>query len=91
MPQVRFSLSKHEQPDRTLHAHTTAELSAAELAALLKTLKDQSAAGMGDFATIYVAPEEYTLTMNGERIALQPQFFPPEYGHIINELTAGLK
>ena len=46
---------------------------------------------MGDFATIYVAPEEYTLEVNGESIPLKPQFFPPQHGDIINRLTSGLK
>ena len=91
MPQVTFSLSKREEPGRLLHAHTKAELSSAELAELLKTLREQGSPDMGDFATIYVAPEEYTLEVNEEKIPLKPQFFPPGYGHIINKLVAELK
>lgn len=92
MAQVTFSLTQRDpQTGQVLTSHTKAELSSQDLAALLKELRANGAPEMGDFATIYVAPEEYTLEVNGERIPLKPQFFPPKHSAIINKLTSGLK
>lgn len=92
MAQVTFSLTQREpQTGRVLRAQTQADLSSHDLAALVKDLKAHGTPDVGNFATIYVAPEEYTLEVNGERIALKPQFFPPKHRDIINKLTSALK
>ncbi|HEX8330280.1 MAG TPA: hypothetical protein VF629_22305 [Hymenobacter sp.] len=92
MPQVTFSLTKREpETGRELHARTQADLGQAELEALITELKAHGNSDMGDYAAIYIAPEDYTLEVNGESIPLKPQFFPPEYGYIINQLTQDLK
>ena len=92
MAQVTFSLTQREpQTGRVLHAQTKADLSSHDLAALVKELKAHGTPDMGNFATIYVAPEEYTLEVNGESMALKPQFFPPKHRDIINKLTSELK
>lgn len=89
MPKTTFSLTKRDG-DRTLRAETSADLSKDDLAALLDELNAHGSPEFGDFATIYVAPEEYTLHVNDQSIPLKPQFFPARYSHIINELTRKL-
>lgn len=92
MAQVKFSLTKREpQGAQPQQAHTEADLSASELADLVKELKENGNPEVGDFAAIYVEPEDYTLQVNGEKIPLKPQFFPPAYGYIIDKLLAELK
>lgn len=92
MAQVKFSLTKREpQAAHSLQAHTEADLSTTELDALVQELKANGNPAVGDFAAIYVAPEDYTLQVNGEKIQLKPQFFPPAYGYIIDKLMAELK
>lgn len=81
MAHVTFSLTQREpQTGRTRHAQTVADLSAPDLAALVRELKAHGTPDVGNFATIYVAPEEYTLEVNGESIPLKPQFPPPNTG-----------
>ncbi|WP_018621124.1 hypothetical protein [Spirosoma luteum] len=89
MPQTTFTLTKREG-DRTLRAETEADLSKDDLAALLDELKAHGSPEFGEFATIYVAPDEYTLHVKDQSIPLKPQFFPTRYSHIINELTSKL-
>lgn len=89
MAQTTFLLTKREG-DRTLRAEATADLTEADLTSLIDELKAHGSPDFGEFATIYVAPEHYTLHVKGEAISLKPQFFPPKFGYIINELTRKL-
>lgn len=92
MARFTFTLTKQQpQHEQVLRAQTQADLTRHELDALIKELKANGTPNVGDFATIYVEPEEYTLEVNGETMPVKPQFFPPEYSHIINKLVSELK
>lgn len=89
MAQTTLTLTKKEG-GKTLRSETTVDLSQPELNELLDDLKAHGSPNFGEFATIYVAPESYSLHVKDEDIAFKPQFFPAKYAPIINELMSKL-
>lgn len=89
MAQTTLNLTKKEG-GQTLRSETTVDLSQAELDELLDELKAHGSPDFGEFATIYVAPETYTLHVRDEAIDFKPQFFPVRYSPIISDLMSRL-
>jgi hypothetical protein len=90
MSKTTFVLTKKDG-NQISRAETIVDMSADDLEKLIANLKASQPQQFGEVATIYVAPESYTMRINGQDMTVQPQFFPPEYGYIINELTGNLK
>ncbi|QJD77670.1 hypothetical protein [Spirosoma rhododendri] len=90
MAQTTFTLTKKDG-SQTSHAETTVDIGPDELKKLTTDLKASQPQQFGELATIYVAPESYALHVDGQDIPVQPQFFPAEYGYIINDLMSKLK
>ncbi len=89
MPQTTFVLTR-QNGGQISRAETTVDISGADLHHLLTRLNAGQPQQFGEVATIYVAPEQYLLHVDGQTISVQPQFFPAEYGFIINELVSKL-
>jgi hypothetical protein len=89
MPQTTFVLTR-KNGDQISRAETTVDISEADLQHLITRLKASQPQQFGELATVYVAPEQYTVHVGGQTISSQPQFFPSEYGFIINELMSKL-
>lgn len=90
MSQTTFVLTKKDG-NQTSRAETSVDISPDALKKLIANLNASQPQQFGELATIYVAPESYTLHVDGQNIPVQPQFFPAEYGYIINELVGKLK
>ncbi|RIV23336.1 hypothetical protein DYU11_10035 [Fibrisoma montanum] len=89
MAQTTLTLTKKEG-GQTLRSETTVDLSQAERDELLDELKAHGSPSFGEFATIYVAPETYTLHVGEEAIDFKPQFFPVRYASILDDLMGRL-